>query len=71
MKHMKPEERISMTIDKELLKWIDNNPDFNSRSHAIRMCILTTKRIYDEKNPNDMMKYYHGITPGKSEKQKE
>lgn len=60
---MKKREHVSMIIDKDLLEWIDKNPQFNGRSHGVRTCIQIAKRIYDEKNPEDIMKYCVGMKP--------
>jgi len=45
-------EKISIALDKELLKWIDENVDtkiFASRSHAVERALMELKKILDEK----------------------
>ena len=56
-------ERISINIDSNQLKWIKeqiNKGEFDNQSSAIRKCIMITKRVYEEAEPEEIMKFVHG-----------
>ena len=45
-------ERITITIDKDLLKWLDRNVEdkvFANRSHGFEFLIMQKKKHEDEK----------------------
>ena len=56
-------ERISINIDSSQLKWIKeqiNKGEFDNQSSAIRKCIMITKRVYEEADPKEIVKFVHG-----------
>lgn len=68
MKNTKKEPR-SINIDKDLLDWVEKqvkNKEFDNNSAGIRKCIQITRRLYENADPEDMMKYIHGINTRKN-----
>lgn len=56
-------ERYSINIDDDLIKWIGeqiNKREFDSRSSAVRRCILIAKRVYEQASPEEIIKFVHG-----------
>jgi len=54
---MKQKQRITITIDKELLDWLDSEIDkkeFANRSHALEFLMKRRKELEDEAKD-----YYH------------
>jgi len=63
MKKEHNKERASINLDKKSLEWIQkqiNKGEFDNQSSAVRKCILITKRVYEQANPEEIMKFVHG-----------
>ncbi len=63
MKKEQAKERVSINIDESSLKWIQdqiNKGEFDNQSSAIRKCISIAKRVYDQANPEEIVKFVHG-----------
>ena len=62
-------ERVTLIIDNELIDWIEQqvkDRQFANRSDGIRKCIEIAKRVYENANPEDVMKYINAINTKKS-----
>ena len=56
-------ERASINIDKDQLKWIKKQieeGEFDSRSSAVRRCIIIAMRVYENASPDELIKFVHG-----------
>jgi Arc/MetJ-type ribon-helix-helix transcriptional regulator len=63
MKKEQAKERVSINIDKSSLKWIQdqiNKGEFDNQSAAIRKCITIAKRVYEQANSDEMVRFIHG-----------
>lgn len=63
MKKEHSKERVSINIDNNLLKWVQeqiNKGEFDNQSSAIRRCILIAKRVYEQASPEEIVKFVHG-----------
>jgi Arc/MetJ-type ribon-helix-helix transcriptional regulator len=63
MRKQHNKERASINIDKDSLDWIEKQiqkGEFDNRSSAIRKCIIITKRVFEQANPEEKIKFIHG-----------
>ena len=56
-------ERLTLMLDKNLLEWIQkqvDNGEFDNQSAGIRRCILIARRVYEQANPEEKVKFILG-----------
>ena len=63
MKKERNRERVSINIDNDLLKWVQeqiNKGEFDNQSSAVRRCISIARRVYEQADPEEIVKFVHG-----------
>jgi len=63
MKKERNRECVSINIDNDLLKWVQEQIDrgeFDNQSSAIRKCISISRRVYERASPEEIVKFVHG-----------
>lgn len=59
----KRKEAFSMNLDDNSIKWIEKqikNGEFDSRSSGVRKCILIAKRVYENGESEEIVKFIIG-----------